>query len=136
MVRTGLWGSEKSGYDKISKTPKAIAPNLLEIDSQSLGADKENFMKKAMAWYYRFLKRKKLSIRRVTSSGQKLPAGWETKRDLYLERLRKKVRIGNVKVSVFVRDQSGSRIICLDNKWVFSRFGILVIRITPRCGSI
>ncbi|CAM9291828.1 unnamed protein product, partial [Pylaiella littoralis] len=48
----------------------------------------EQFQKRFNAWYYRFLKRHRFSIRRKTSVGQKKPEGWEGKAWTFVQKLR------------------------------------------------
>ncbi|CAN0409150.1 unnamed protein product, partial [Pylaiella littoralis] len=48
----------------------------------------EQFQKRFNAWYYRFLKRHRFSIRRKTSVGQKKPEGWEGKAWAFVQKLR------------------------------------------------
>ncbi|CAN0232833.1 unnamed protein product, partial [Pylaiella littoralis] len=47
----------------------------------------EQFQKRFNAWYYRFLKRHRFSIRRKTSVGQKKPEGWEGKAWAFVQKL-------------------------------------------------
>lgn len=81
---------------RISRT--LVFRHALHLNSDFLGGQGPNFVRAATGWYYRFLKRRQLTVRRVTSSGQKLPADWEVKRDAYLEQLTQKIREQNVKV--------------------------------------
>ncbi|CAN0414539.1 unnamed protein product, partial [Pylaiella littoralis] len=48
----------------------------------------ENIRRLYNAWYYRFLKRHRFSIRRKTSVGQKKPEGWEGKAWAFIQKLR------------------------------------------------
>ncbi|CAN0282177.1 unnamed protein product, partial [Pylaiella littoralis] len=48
----------------------------------------EQFQKRFNAWYYRFPKRNRFSIRRKTSVGQKKPEGWEGKAWAFVQKLR------------------------------------------------
>ncbi|CAN0310897.1 unnamed protein product, partial [Pylaiella littoralis] len=52
----------------------------------------EKFQKRFNAWYYRFLKRHRFSIRRKTSVGQKKPEGWEGKAWAFIQKLRSSLR--------------------------------------------
>ncbi|CAM9098804.1 unnamed protein product, partial [Pylaiella littoralis] len=62
------------------------------MPSQDEPEKMEKFQKRFNAWYYRFLKRHRFSIRRKTSVGQKKPEGWEGKAWAFIQKLRSSLR--------------------------------------------
>ncbi|CAN0173414.1 unnamed protein product, partial [Pylaiella littoralis] len=62
------------------------------MPSQDEPEKMENFQKRFNAWYYRFLKRHRFSIRRKTSVGQKKPEGCEGKAWAFIQKLRSSLR--------------------------------------------
>ena len=82
-VKVAEWIVQKRSEGKrISRL--VVLRSFLILDDSFLGGKNDpTFMTRACAFYYRFLKRRHLSIRKVTSVGQKLPPGWEEKWEQY-----------------------------------------------------
>lgn len=59
------------------------------------------FVQRANSWYYRFLQRKNLSIRRVSSSGQRLPNDWQLKVNRNLQALHTKMEADGIQVHLY-----------------------------------
>jgi hypothetical protein len=84
---------------KLSVSRRLVVREALSRDPNFLGGcGSDDFLRRAIQWYYRFIKRRGLVIRRVTSSGQKLPEGWRAIAQANVRRLHDVVQRENIQV--------------------------------------
>jgi len=77
---------------------------LLENPQFYDGCTTPKALHQAQWWYYRFLRRQNLVRRRVTSTGQKLPPGWERLARSNLEKIHSTIRTNKVPVRSHLLD--------------------------------
>lgn len=95
------WIIEQRETRNLCVTRFLVIAEALRRDPSFLnGSKSDNFLQRAIKWYYRFKKRKGLVIRRVSSSGQKVPPNWKEKLEANVERLHSVIDDRDISVSI------------------------------------
>jgi hypothetical protein len=92
------WVQERRAANA-SVTRLLVIQEALRQNPNFLGAQSDpNFMQRASRWYYRFKKRRRLVWRRVSSSGQKLPADWQQMLERNIQRFQTHIAEHDIQV--------------------------------------